>query len=198
MNKISMPKQTPSNSQENTDRSQSIINQIDGQNPSEAGASKMPNMKSKQSKSTNIHPAVLTIGAMLIVLAGSASGFGLSQLTASAQVDTIEQGTGQVVDGSIEVGTLLGNPDKEGDSATGVLQEGGLNGEGSHHILRPGGESQTVYLTSSVVDLDQLIGHEVTVWGDTFAAQSAGWLMDVVTVEVKQLNAPLPFETETE
>lgn len=69
------------------------------------------------------------------------------------------------------------------DKATGVLQEGGIDGEGSFHLERPGGESQNVYLTSSTVDLSAYIGKKVRVWGETFQAQKAGWLMDVGLVE---------------
>jgi hypothetical protein len=70
------------------------------------------------------------------------------------------------------------------DTAEGKLEKGGLNGEGSHHLVRPGGESQTVYLTSSIVDLDKFVGSKVKIWGETFAAQKAGWLMDVGRLEV--------------
>jgi hypothetical protein len=65
------------------------------------------------------------------------------------------------------------------DSASGRLEKGGIDGEGTHQLVREGGPSQTVYLTSSVVDLDLFIGKEVTVWGQTMGAQKAGWLMDV-------------------
>jgi hypothetical protein len=70
------------------------------------------------------------------------------------------------------------------DSATGVLQEGGFEGEGSFHLERAGGDSQNVYLTSSAVDLSLYVGKKVTVKGETFAAEKAGWLMDVGLVEV--------------
>lgn len=69
------------------------------------------------------------------------------------------------------------------DKAEGVLKEGGIDGEGSFHLERPGGESQNVYLTSSTVDLSAYIGKKVRVWGETFQAQKAGWLMDVGLVE---------------
>ena len=56
--------------------------------------------------------------------------------------------------------------------------------EGSHVLLRPGGASQTVHLTSSVTDLEKFVGMQVRVWGETFRGRSAGWLMDVGRVEV--------------
>jgi len=50
--------------------------------------------------------------------------------------------------------------------------------------LRPGGESQTAYLTSSVLDLDEYVGKKVKVFGETFGSSQVGWLMDVGKVEV--------------
>lgn len=72
------------------------------------------------------------------------------------------------------------------DSATGILEAGGLDGEGTHKLIREGGPSQTVYLISSLVDLDQFLGKEVTVWGQTMAAKKAAWLMDVGRVELEE------------
>lgn len=72
------------------------------------------------------------------------------------------------------------------DTAEGILREGGIEGEGSFHLERPGGESQNVYLTSSTVDLTGYIGKKVKVWGETYSAQKAGWLMDVGLVETSQ------------
>jgi len=59
------------------------------------------------------------------------------------------------------------------------LEAGGLDGEGTHHLIRPGGDSQTIYLTSSVVDLSLFVGRKVKVKGETFTPQNAGWFMDV-------------------
>lgn len=70
------------------------------------------------------------------------------------------------------------------DSTEGLLQEGGIDGEGSFHLKRPGGESQNVYLTSSTIDLSKFIGKKVKVWGKTYKAEKAGWLMDVGYLEV--------------
>ena len=70
------------------------------------------------------------------------------------------------------------------DSAEGTLEGGGIDGEGTHKLIRPGGVSQTVYLTSSILDLEQYVGKKVKVWGEKFAAKKAGWLMDVGKVEV--------------
>ncbi|HNQ31657.1 MAG TPA: hypothetical protein PKG71_04090 [Candidatus Woesebacteria bacterium] len=123
-------------------------------------------------------------GIILVVtfVLGSATGFMVAQLT-----PTSTQGTGgsasevQRVDTETKAGII----DKKTftDTATGVLREGGIDGEGSHHLER-GAKDQTAYLTSSTVDLSTYIGKKVQVWGQTNTAQKAGWLMDVGSVEV--------------
>lgn len=94
------------------------------------------------------------------------------------------QETGQIT--SQKAKEVVGIKDKETfkDSAEGTLREGGIDGEGQFHLEREGGESQNVYLTSTTVDLSKFIGKKVRIWGETFAAEKAGWLMDVGLVEV--------------
>jgi len=70
------------------------------------------------------------------------------------------------------------------DTAQGVLQAGGIKGEGTHKLVRDGGPSQTVYLVSSVVDLDSYVGKKIQVWGQTLKAKYAGWLMDVGRLKI--------------
>ncbi|MEK7543364.1 MAG: hypothetical protein AAB557_00685 [Patescibacteria group bacterium] len=70
------------------------------------------------------------------------------------------------------------------DSAEGTLEKGGMNGEGTHKLVREGGPSQTAYLVSSVIDMDSYAGKKVKVWGETFAAKKAAWLMDVGKIEI--------------
>lgn len=74
----------------------------------------------------------------------------------------------------------------EGDTAEGILEEEGIGGEGTHHLVREGGPTKTVYLTSSVIDLQSFVGKKVMVWGQTLSAKKAGWLMDVVKVKVTE------------
>ncbi len=71
-----------------------------------------------------------------------------------------------------------------GESPEGMLVEGGIDGEGTHHIEREGGPARNVYLTSSVVDLQTFVGKKVKVWGETIAPKKAGWLMDVGKIKV--------------
>lgn len=145
-------------------------------------------------------PLVSLSLSFLIVIAGVASGFGLSKATGSKKGATITKTTEEIISEGLKAGDVIGNPDEETftDPATGVLIKGGIEGEGSHRILRPGGVSQNVYLTSSVIDLDEVIDHKVRVWGETFAAQQAGWLMDVGRIEIIELNAEKPFEPESD
>jgi hypothetical protein len=137
-------------------------------------------------------PAALIIIALLIIAVGVGTGYGLSLLTSGA---TTIKSTAEIAEEGIKVGDVVGSMDEKSfrDKASGVLDRGGIDGEGSHKLLREGGEDQTAYLTSSVVDLDQFVGHKVEVWGETFAAQKAGWLMDVGRIKVLELNAPKPF-----
>ena len=65
-----------------------------------------------------------------------------------------------------------------------MLKKGGIEGEGAYHLERSGGPSQNVYLTSSVLDLSQLVGRKIKVWGETNSAQKAGWLMDVGRAQI--------------
>ena len=89
--------------------------------------------------------------------------------------------------GTVNSNTAVGSTNKTfKDVAEGTLQKGGIDGEGTHKLIRPGGDSQTVYLTSSVVDLSQYEGKKVKVFGETQKALKEGWLMDVGKVEVEQ------------
>jgi hypothetical protein len=94
--------------------------------------------------------------------------------------------SGAVDSSKITKGTVVGSSDTKTfkDIATGTLKSGGIDGEGQFHLVRPGGDSQNVYLTSSSVDLSKFIDKKIKVWGQTQAAQYAGWLMDVGRVEV--------------
>lgn len=90
------------------------------------------------------------------------------------------------VNSSNKVKASAGIKDKKNfkDSVSGILREGGIDGEGQFHLERPGGLSQNVYLTSTIVDLSPYIGKKVKVFGETFQGEKAGWLMDVGYVEV--------------
>lgn len=127
------------------------------------------------------------VSVIMILALGLGSGFLIAQLSiatgvVSKKVEVRElQGTDEITKGLV-----VGADDKSQfpDEAEGVLVEGGIDGEGTHHLERPGGPSQNVYVTSSNVDLQKFVGRTVKIDGKTFAAEKAGWLMDVGQLEV--------------
>ncbi len=129
-------------------------------------------------------PKVLVILALVIIV-GIISGFMVSGKSSS---NTSTSGLGSILSGSsTPKGTIIGSNDTQTfkDTAEGVLKEGGIDGEGAFHLVRPGGDSQNVYLTSSIVDLSKYVGQKIKVWGQTQKAQVAGWLMDVGRIEIE-------------
>jgi len=121
----------------------------------------------------------LILVALVVILAGTLTGFVIARrptTTTSGVTSTTNIDTGKIV-GSKDTSVFK-------DMAEGKLEKGGIDGEGTHHLERPGGDSQTVYITSTVMDLGPFVGKKVRVWGQTHAAQKAGWLMDVGRVEV--------------
>lgn len=121
---------------------------------------------------------------VVIILLGLGSGYVLSR---NANGGIATKTNGAVPNSStITKGATFGSNDTTTfkDTAEGTLKQGGIDGEGAFHLVRPGGDSQNVYLTSSSVDLSKLIDKNIKVWGQTQKAQHAGWLMDVGRVEV--------------
>lgn len=122
--------------------------------------------------------------AILIIFLIAGLGVGLLVSHFTTKQTTLTSTTGV----NTAVVKIAGIADKSTfkDQAEGILRNGGIDGEGNFHLERPGGASQNVYLTSTTVDLTKFIGKKVRVWGQTFEAQKAGWLMDVGLVEVLQ------------
>lgn len=133
-----------------------------------------------------INPLLIGIVVVFILL-GVGTGY-LLAVNSNASSHTSSTSQAATDTSSIHAGATYGTDDTSAfkDSAEGTVQAGGIDGEGQYHLVRPGGDSQNVYMTSSVVDLSQFINHKVKVWGQTQTAQHAGWLMDVGKVEVEQ------------
>lgn len=144
-------------------------------------------------------PSIGLVAALCFVAiaAGVGTGFGSYKLFAGSSINTGVPANGelqQVATGAVKEGEVFGSADESAfkDHAKGYLEKGGVDGEGSHKLIRIGGDSQTVYLTSSVTDLDKFDGMEVEIWGETFSGQKAGWLMDVGRVKITKVKGENP------
>ncbi len=135
----------------------------------------------------------------IVVVLALSSGFVISRFfpvqshlvgfTPNSSNDTTNESTIKADDISstsdIEVGKVYGNSGKNyTDSATGTIEKGSLNGEGTHILNREGGSDQRAALTSSSVDLDLFVGRKVEVKGETNSSKKVGWLLDVGSVKV--------------
>ena len=118
---------------------------------------------------------------IVLILFGVGTGYLLaSQKTSSDSL--------VVLKGSTQTDNVVGVQDasKYTDCPTGQLEKGGIDGEGTHHLIRSGGPSQTAYLMSSLIDLDEYTGKTVKICGQTMRALHAPWLMDVERLELQQ------------
>ncbi|SRR3989344_3009139 len=125
----------------------------------------------------------LIIGVLLLLIAGTVSGYFLAKEVKSTSVSINSDGSKIVKSEKV-----IGSMDEKAfpDTAEGVLEEGGIDGEGTHKLIREGGQDKTAYLMSSLINLDDYVGKKVKIWGETFAAQKAGWLMDVGRLEIME------------
>lgn len=120
---------------------------------------------------------VLLVYIILLFL-GVGTGYLLSSRRGAETTETGAPITSSKVVGVQDASTFK-------DCATGKLDKDGVEGEGTHKLIREGGPSQTAYLISSVIDLDQYVGLQVKVCGETFAAKKVSWLMDVGRLEMQ-------------
>lgn len=176
--------------EENQDSPNTIIENLDDDLVIEDNKRDKNKMTKKQKKK-------FIIFALVAIVAGTLTGYGSAQLRSKNNLDegNVAQVASEVE--TIKAGDFFGVTDKDtfSDSAQGYLEKGGVNGEGSHRLLREGGDSQTISLTSSVTDLDDFAGMEIKVWGETNKAQVSGWFMDVGRVEVIEVEAESPIQT---
>lgn len=156
-------------------------------------------LESNQLMQKDKRSKILIALSIIAIVAGIGTGFGLNKLTAKGEVVSTGPKSSdlqQVADDNLAVGDTFGIRDDDTfkDSAEGYLIDAEIDDEGSHKLLRPGGVSQTVFLTSSSTDLDKFIGMEIKIKGETFKGQKVGWLMDVGQVEVLVLEGEEPSE----
>lgn len=132
-------------------------------------------------KSSN-NNLVLGLISIVIVLAGIGTGYLLSGVGGNKSVTGLKNSGNTVEVSENEAG--IKDESKFSTTTDGVLEEGGIGGEGTHHLVRGIGPSQYAYLTSSVVDLSAFEGKKVQIWGDTMSGKKAGWLIDVGKIKV--------------
>lgn len=130
----------------------------------------------------------LIIFALIIVL-GIVTGFGFSYFTGgSSKATNVKSGESMSGGKDVVESAGIADPETFTDSAEGTLEKKSKDDPqvGNYKLVRPGGEDQTAFLTSSTVDLSEFVGKKVRVYGETFASDEVGWLMDVGFIEVLQ------------
>lgn len=128
----------------------------------------------------------LILLSVLVIAAGIATGWFLSGNALGGRNSDVSPDSQTAPGATVNGETGLSDEETFSDSAEGTLREGGIEGEGTHHLEREGGPGKYVYLTSTVINLDSFVGKKVQVMGETISAKSAPWLMDVGRIkEVK-------------
>jgi hypothetical protein len=117
---------------------------------------------------------------LLLVLVGVGTGYLLANPSKGSTAMS-----GQAITNS--GGKAFGSSDTKTftDSAIGTVEKEGINGEGTHKLIRDGGPTQTACLVSSVLDLDEFVGKKVKVYSKTMGAKQCPWLMDVGRIELQ-------------
>jgi len=129
---------------------------------------------------------------LIVVFLGLATGFWISRLKpqgvkiSAGILQNKSTSLGKIEDISqIEIGKLYGQTSKSfKDTATGTIEKGSINGEGTHILNRDGGASQRASLISSAIDLDLFVGKKVEIKGETNASTKTSWLIDVGSIKV--------------
>ncbi|KKR47786.1 MAG: hypothetical protein UT84_C0056G0005 [Candidatus Curtissbacteria bacterium GW2011_GWA1_40_16] len=157
---------------------QNLPTNTDIKNPKDQKQPSLIRITSQKGKLTKVIPVFIIA---LIIAAGVFSGLVLASRNKST---TSDKGALEEEKLSSQVKESLAQTFR--DEAEGVIQKNDTldkYAQGTHKLIRPGGESQTAYLTSSVLDLDEFVGKKVKVFGETFGSSQVGWLMDVGKVE---------------
>ncbi len=155
---------------------ESVLNPVD---PNSSQQSVVRKIKVKSDLLKN--NLVLAVISVIVVLAGIGTGYYFSGAYKNPDYGGINISS-DLKTGESEAG--IADESTFPDSTEGILEEGGINGEGTHHLVRGSGPAQYAYLTSTVINLDNFVGKKVQVWGQTIAGKKAGWLMDVGKIKV--------------
>lgn len=139
------------------------------------------NKKSSASRLNKVVPLILIL---FIIAAGAISGLFLSSTGIKGEGESAISEQEELTPEAKQSFTQTFRDEAEGELEKN--DELDKYAQGTHKLIRPGGEAQTAYLTSSVLDLDEYVGKKVKVFGETFGSLQVGWLMDVGKVEVTQ------------
>ncbi len=120
---------------------------------------------------------LLVISVTSIVLLGS----GLGLLISRKNLPKVE---GIATQQLIKTNKQAGVKDCKGDQATGTLEKTSGKEQGTHKLIRDGGPSQTIYMVSSVIDLEEYVGKKMDICGDTQKLQGVSWFMDVTQIKI--------------
>ncbi len=133
-----------------------------------------------QTQKAKLFPVVATV---VVLFLGIGTGYVFAK---KSTVTTTSSQSGVKTTNSVATSTEAGINDTTAfpDTAQGTLVEGGISGEGTHHLDRGMGPAKDVYLTSTVINLQNFVGKKVEVQGQTISGKKAGWLMDVGKVKV--------------
>ncbi len=121
---------------------------------------------------------VVLVVYVILLLLGVGTGYLLSQKGSSPLTPKGTPITTNKIIGVQDASTFK-------DCASGTIEKDGVEGEGTHKLVRDGGPSQTAYLISSIIDMDQYVGLKAKVCGQTLAAKKVSWLMDVGRIELE-------------
>jgi hypothetical protein len=159
-------------------------NQSNPKQPNPVSSVSQPVMRPMTPAKHGISGIKVFIVLVIMLVLGTGVGYAASLFLAKTGTALVPQALNP---NAPVAGKTYGNGDPSifKDTAEGVLQKGGIDGDGEYHLVRSGGPSQYVYLTSSSLDLSQFVGSKIKVWGQTQSAQHAGWLMDVGKVQVE-------------
>ncbi|EKE04959.1 MAG: hypothetical protein ACD_19C00427G0006 [uncultured bacterium] len=143
----------------------------------------IPVRKFNDSSASTKKNIMLGVISVVVVLAGIGAGYLFSGVGKnSGGLGSNSENT--IIVSKNEAG--ISDESKFSTTTEGVLEEGGIGGEGTYHLVRGNGPSQYAYLTSSVVDLGVFVGKKVQIWGETVSGKKAGWLIDVSKIKVME------------
>lgn len=120
---------------------------------------------------------------LIVALLGVGTGYAFARMNTGTRGVPGEQLTEK---SQVKVGERYGEGDTKTfkDTAEGVVKEGGIEGEGQYRLIQSDNPDNPAALTSSSVDLSLFVDRKVKIWGQTFEAEKAGWLLDVGQLEV--------------